>query len=55
MRRHLQQFIDAGCDSFCLSGHLHEDEAERFGRMVRPILAGYNPRRNASAVIGKSC
>lgn len=38
----LQQFIDAGCTSFCLSGYLHDEEAERFGRMVRPILDGRN-------------
>ena len=35
----LQQFIDAGCHSFCLSGYLHDEEAERFGRLIRPILA----------------
>lgn len=39
----LQQFIDAGCHSFCLSGYLHHEEAERFGRMVRPLLAERNP------------
>ena len=27
----LQQFIDAGCHSFCLSGYLHDEEAERCG------------------------
>ena len=41
----LQQFIDAGCHSFCLSGYLHDEEAERFGRLVRPILAGNNRGR----------
>ncbi|NKB97354.1 MAG: LLM class flavin-dependent oxidoreductase [Pseudomonadales bacterium] len=41
----LQLFIDAGCDSFCLSGYLHDEEAERFGRMVRPMLAQQNPGR----------
>ena len=35
----LQQFIDVGCHSFCLSGYLHDEEAERFGRLIRPILA----------------
>jgi alkanesulfonate monooxygenase len=35
----LQQFIDVGCHSFCLSGYLHDAEAERFGRLVRPLLA----------------
>ena len=34
----LQQFVDAGCTSFCLSGYLHDEEAERFGRLVRPLL-----------------
>jgi alkanesulfonate monooxygenase len=41
----LQQFIDAGCHSFCLSGYLHDEEAERFGRLVRPILARNNRGR----------
>lgn len=38
----LQQFIDAGCSSFCLSGYLHDEEAERFGRLVRPIMDARN-------------
>ncbi|WP_456817226.1 LLM class flavin-dependent oxidoreductase [Bradyrhizobium sp. USDA 4520] len=41
----LQQFIDAGCHSFCLSGYLHDEEAERFGRLIRPILAANNHGR----------
>lgn len=45
----LQQFIDAGCHSFCLSGYLHHEEAERFGRMVRPLLAKRNPGLMAAA------
>jgi alkanesulfonate monooxygenase len=36
----LQQFVDAGCTSFCLSGYLHDAEAERFGRLVRPLIQG---------------
>jgi alkanesulfonate monooxygenase len=44
----LQQFIDAGCHSFCLSGYLHDEEAERFGRLVRPILATNNRGRLAA-------
>ena len=44
----LQQFIDAGCHSFCLSGYLHDEEAERFGRLIRPILAARNPARMAA-------
>ncbi len=38
----LQAFIDAGCRSFCLSGYPHDEEAERFGRLVRPRLAKQN-------------
>ncbi|MCH9672479.1 MAG: LLM class flavin-dependent oxidoreductase [Gammaproteobacteria bacterium] len=41
----LQQFIDVGCHSFCLSGYLHDAEAERFGRLVRPRLVEQNPAR----------
>lgn len=41
----LQQFIDLGCESFCLSGYLHDAEAERFARLVRPLLAERNPGR----------
>jgi len=44
----LQQFIDAGCHSFCLSGYLHDEEAERFGRLIRPILAETNRNRWAA-------
>jgi alkanesulfonate monooxygenase len=44
----LQQFIDAGCHSFCLSGYLHDEEAERFGRLIRPLLAERNPGRLAA-------
>jgi alkanesulfonate monooxygenase len=41
----LQQFIDAGCHSFCLSGYLHHEEATRFGQWIRPILEANNPDR----------
>ncbi len=41
----LQRFIDIGCHSFCLSGYLHDEEAERFGRLVRPILMERNAGR----------
>src|SRR6201994_4036237 len=44
----LQQFIDAGCHSFCLSGYLHDEEAERFGRLIRPVLAENNRGRLAA-------
>jgi alkanesulfonate monooxygenase len=36
VRDTLQQFIDVGCTDFCLSGYPHDEEAERFGRMVMP-------------------
>ena len=39
----LQQFIDAGCHSFCLSGYLHHEEAWRFANWIRPILEANNP------------
>jgi alkanesulfonate monooxygenase len=45
----LQKFIDVGCDSFCLSGFLHHEEAERFGRLVRPLLVERNPHRMQAA------
>jgi alkanesulfonate monooxygenase len=45
----LQQFIDVGCHSFCLSGYLHHEEAERFGRLVRPLLVERNPGRLQAA------
>jgi alkanesulfonate monooxygenase len=41
----LQQFIDIGCHSFCLSGWLHDEEALRFGRLVLPIIRRNNPTR----------
>jgi len=34
----LKEFIDAGCTGFCLSGYPHHTEAERFGRLVMPLL-----------------
>lgn len=39
----IQRFIEAGCHSFCLSGYTHDAEAERFGRLVRPLIAANNP------------
>ncbi len=45
----MQRFIDVGCHSFCLSGYLHDEEAERFGRLVRPLIAARNPGRLAVA------
>jgi alkanesulfonate monooxygenase len=45
----LQKFIDLGCSSFCLSGYLHDEEATRFARWVRPLLAERNPGRVLAA------
>jgi alkanesulfonate monooxygenase len=45
----LQQFIDLGCHSFCLSGYLHDAEAERFARLVRPLLMERNEARMRAA------
>ncbi len=41
----LQNYIDAGCSSFCLSGYLHDEEATRFAEMVRPLISVRNPYR----------
>ena len=45
----LQRFVDAGCTSFCLSGYLHDEEAARFARWVRPIMAERNQGRMLAA------
>ena len=45
----LQEFIDLGCVSFCLSGYLHDEEAARFARWVRPLLAERNRGRMLAA------
>ena len=45
----LQQFIDLGCTSFCLSGYLHDEEATRFACWVRPLLAERNRGRMLAA------
>jgi len=45
----LQRYIDIGCHSFCLSGYLHDAEAERFHRLVRPILEDRNRGRMKAA------
>jgi alkanesulfonate monooxygenase len=36
----LQEFVDIGCTEFCLSGYPHDEEAERFGRLVMPYFPG---------------
>ena len=41
----IQKFIDVGCHSFCFSGWLHDEEAERFGRLVLPLVRRNNPDR----------
>lgn len=45
----LQRFIEVGCTSFCLSGYLHDEEAARFARLVRPLLMERNPGRMLAA------
>lgn len=35
----IQEFIDLGCTEFCFSGYPHDEEAERFGRLVMPYFA----------------
>jgi alkanesulfonate monooxygenase len=45
----LQEFIDLGCVSFCLSGYLHDEEAARFARWVRPLLVERNRGRMLAA------
>ncbi len=34
----IQDFIDLGITSFCLSGYPHDDEAARFGELVMPAF-----------------
>ncbi len=34
----LTEFLKAGCSGFCLSGYPHHEEAERFGKLVMPLL-----------------
>ena len=45
----LQEFIDVGCRSFCLSGYPHDEEAMRFGRLVKPLLLKQNQALMMSA------
>jgi len=45
----LQKFIDLGCHSFCLSGYLHDEDAQRFGKWVMPILRDRNRERMLAA------
>lgn len=41
----LLEFVEAGCSGFCLSGYSHDEEAERFGRLVMPLLAREFPAK----------
>lgn len=34
----IQDYVDLGCTEFCLSGYPHDEEAERFGRLVMPYF-----------------
>ncbi|MEX0683517.1 MAG: LLM class flavin-dependent oxidoreductase [Dehalococcoidia bacterium] len=45
----IQEFIDLGCTEFCLSGYPHDEEAERFGRLVMPYFADRIERQPATA------
>jgi alkanesulfonate monooxygenase len=38
--RRFQEYVDAGIDTFILSGYPHLEEAERFGRYVMPHFRG---------------
>ena len=35
----LQEFVDAGCTEFCLSGYPHDEAARDFGRLIMPQFA----------------
>lgn len=34
----LQDYVDLGCSTFCLSGYPHDEEAQRFGDLVLPYF-----------------
>ena len=36
----LQEFVDAGCTTFCLSGYPHAEAARLFTRKVMPFFKG---------------
>lgn len=44
----LNEFVDAGCSGFCLSGFPHIDEAEIFGKHVMPLVQRHNVRALAA-------
>jgi alkanesulfonate monooxygenase len=41
----IHDFVDIGCTEFCLSGYPHDREAERFGKLVMPLLKPSAVRR----------
>ncbi|MGH8245691.1 MAG: LLM class flavin-dependent oxidoreductase [Gammaproteobacteria bacterium] len=47
----LQEYVDAGIDTFILSGYPHLEEAQRFGRYVMPHFAGQRNRPLASSLL----
>jgi alkanesulfonate monooxygenase len=47
----LREFIEVGCSGFCLSGFPHHEEAERFGRLVMPLLAQQHEARAGSGPV----
>ena len=36
----IQEFVDAGCTTFCLSGYTHAEAARNFSQKVMPIFRG---------------
>lgn len=38
IKRALDEYVDAGIDTFILSGYRHDEEAERVGRFLMPLL-----------------
>jgi alkanesulfonate monooxygenase len=39
IKRALEEYVDAGIDTFILSGYRHDEEAERVGRHLLPLLS----------------
>ena len=38
IKRALDTYVDAGIDTFILSGYRHDEEAERVGRYLLPLV-----------------
>jgi len=36
----IQEFVDAGCSTFCLSGYPHAEAARNFTQKVMPLFKG---------------